>query len=64
MSEKVFYLQLIHAYLKEPIERDPEKENVTKKLNKAENAVDHPVGQPFGIIILVMAFNGFHTKNK
>lgn len=49
------------AALKEPVERNPEEENVTKELNQVEAGVHHPVCQPLGVVIFVGAFDGFNT---
>jgi len=47
------------AALKEPVERNPEEENVTEELHEVEAGVHHPVGQPLCVVIFVRTFDGF-----
>lgn len=39
------------------VEWDPEEEDVRKELEKGEEGVSYPVGQPLGVVILPFALN-------
>jgi len=39
------------------VEWNPEKEDVGEKFEKREESVGDPIGEPFGIVILLFAFN-------
>ena len=51
------------TYLEEPVERDPEEEDVSEELDQSKGAVHHPVDQPLCVIVFVCAFNGFYSEN-
>jgi len=44
-------------YLKEPVQGNPEEEDVSKEFHQMEHTVDHPVGQPLCVIIFLLALN-------
>jgi len=44
-------------YLEEPVEGNPEEEDVSKELHKMEHTVDNPVSQPLCVIIFLLALN-------
>lgn len=48
-------------YLANIVEREPVKEDIREELPQTEDAIHHPVGQPFSVILLVLALNGFDT---
>ena len=51
-------------YLEEGIEGDPEEEDVGEDLDQREGGVDHPVRQPFGVVIFLCALDGFQSVQK
>lgn len=50
-------------YLSQKVEWEPGEENVSKELGNAEHTINHPVGQPFGVVIFGCALNGFDSAN-
>lgn len=50
-------------YLSQEVEREPGEENISEELGDAEHAVNHPVGQPFGVVLFGCALNGFDSAN-
>lgn len=46
-------------HLSNVVEGEPWEEDVSEKLGHTEDPVDHPVGQPFGVILFGGTFNGF-----
>lgn len=50
-------------YLSQEVEGEPGEENVSEELGDAEHAVNHPVGQPFGVVLFGRALNGFDSAN-
>lgn len=46
-------------YLANIIEREPVEEDIGEELPQTEDAVHHPVGQPFCVVLLVLTLNGF-----
>lgn len=47
------------SHFKSVVKREPVEENVGEELAEAEDAVDHPVGQPLGVIFFTRTFDGF-----
>jgi len=55
---------MCHMYLEEPVERNPEEEDIGKEFHEVKHAVDHPVSQPLGIIILLLCLNRLDATSK
>jgi hypothetical protein len=53
-----------NQYLSHIVEWKPGEENITKELGHTEDSVNHPVSQPFGIILLCCTFNGLDPEIK
>lgn len=47
------------SHLESVVKWKPVEENIGEELAEAEDAVDHPVGQPLGVIVLMRTLNGF-----
>lgn len=47
------------SHFKSVVKGKPVEENIGEELSEAEDAVDHPVGQPLGVIFFTWTFNGF-----
>ena len=54
----------LFPYLQEPVEGHPEEEDVSDHLDKGESAVDHPICQPFCVVILTLSLNCLHPNAK
>lgn len=50
-------------YLDSVVEGEPVEENVGEELSEAEDAVDHPVGEPLGVVFLTWTLDGFDPAN-
>ena len=51
------------SHLKSVVEREPVEENVGEELAQAEDAVHHPVRQPFCVVFFACAFDGFDSAD-
>lgn len=47
------------SHLKGVVKGEPVEEDVGEELAEAEDAVDHPVGQPLGVVLFTRTLNGF-----
>lgn len=47
------------SHFESVVKRKPVEENIGEELAQAEDPIDHPVGQPFGVIFFTRAFYGF-----
>ena len=52
----------LNSDLKEPVEGDPEEEDVGEELEQVEDAVDDPVGQPLGVVVLLRRLDGLDAS--
>lgn len=50
-------------YLKGVVKREPVEENVREELAQTEDAVHHPVRQPFCVVLFAGAFDGFDSAD-
>ena len=50
------------SYLEEPVQRNPEEENISKELHQMKHAVDDPVRQPLCVIIFLLTLNSLDAK--
>lgn len=48
------------AYLEQKVERDDRGQHTSEELKHREDGVQHPVGQPFGVILLLAGLDGLH----
>lgn len=46
------------------VKREPEEENVRKRLHDAEESVNHPVSQPLSVVLLHRALDGFDSEQR
>lgn len=47
------------THLESVVKGKPVEEDVGEELSEAEDAVDHPVGQPLGVVLFARALDGF-----
>lgn len=47
------------SHLERVVKWKPVEENIGEELAEAEDAVDHPVGQPLGVVVLTRTLDGF-----
>ena len=52
------------VYLSQEIEGDPGKDDIGEILDNTERSIDHPVGQPLCVIILVFRVNGLAAGER
>lgn len=52
------------SHLEGVVKREPVEENVREELAQAEDAVHHPVGQPFCVVFFARTFNGFDSAGN
>lgn len=48
------------AYLEQKVEWDDRGQDTGEEFEHREDGIQHPVGQPFGIIFFLAGFDGFH----
>lgn len=53
-------IQRISAHLKQKVEWDDRGQYTGEEFKHREDRIQHPVGQPFGVIFLLAGFDGFH----
>lgn len=51
-------------YLSDVVEWEPGEEEISKKLCHTEESINHPVSQPFSIVILGSTFNGLNPGRE
>ena len=51
-----------HTHLSDVVEGEPGEDDVSKELGHAEDAVHHPVGQPFCVVLFGGAFDGLDPE--
>ena len=56
------YIQSTH--LGQEVEGDPAKKDVSEVFDDTKRCVDHPVGQPLCVIILVLRINSLAAKQR
>lgn len=54
----------LSSHLEGVVKWEPVEENVGEELSQAEDAVHHPVGQPFGVVFFARTFNGFDSAGN
>jgi len=59
---KYYNAGMLNIYLEEPVEGNPEQEDVSKELHQMKNTVDNPVSQPLCVVILLLALNCLDAK--
>jgi len=52
------------THFQEPVERNPEEQNVGEELGQREHAVDHPVRQPLGVVVFVYRLYRLHATHR
>ena len=52
------------GYLEKEVEGHPGEDTVSEELNDTEEGEHHPVGEPLGVIVLVLRVNGLATAHN
>lgn len=71
LTERMFTNPCVHfiwetwhasTYFPSIVKGEPGEEDVREGLNNAEKAINNPVGEPLGVVVLVGALNGLDAE--